>query len=49
MRRHISHIHLRNSGRLNAAVKLLEEEERIWIKRQPNSNGSVTEKIYLRE
>ncbi|EBS5227899.1 DUF3987 domain-containing protein [Salmonella enterica subsp. enterica serovar Pomona] len=49
MRRHISHIHLRNSARLNAAVKLLEEEEKIWIKKQPNSNGSVTEKIYLRE
>ncbi|EBX1352549.1 DUF3987 domain-containing protein [Salmonella enterica subsp. enterica serovar Okatie] len=48
MRRHISHVHLRNSGRLNVAVKLLEEEERIWIKRQQNPNGSITEKIYLK-
>ena len=49
MRRSISSSHLRNNGRLNAALKFLEEEDRIWIDRQRNTDGSVTEKIYLKQ
>ncbi|EAA7108139.1 DUF3987 domain-containing protein [Salmonella enterica subsp. enterica serovar Ouagadougou] len=50
IQRRINKIYLRKDGaRLNAALKRLEEEDRIWIDKQRNANGSVTEKIYLKQ
>lgn len=45
--RRLIHKHLRNSGRLNAAIKILLKEDRIWIKLHENPNGSVSEMIHL--
>lgn len=45
VRRRVSRTHLRNNGRLNAALKVLTEEGRITIECEKNKNGSTSEMI----
>ncbi|CAI1931376.1 YfjI family protein [Serratia fonticola] len=48
IQRYISKGYLRKDGsRLNAAIKRLEDESKIWVKREKNHNGRMTEYIYL--
>lgn len=48
IQRLISKSYLRKDGaRLNKAIRRLEDDRKIYIKRQENTNGRITEYIYL--